>query len=257
MICDSGGHYRVWYPTYVFRRPITYAITTMRIKTARAAPTMIGIKRLVSSTEHSWAASREKIHNKAAISHQHRNQTFSHKQAWQTWLQWDIHAQSQFEVVGFFFFKSFKQVFIKGWILPVLNWSFMTPNGWTWSSNVFKIRFSVMLKLCSFLHMYELPSDASHRDKLELPSLKDTPVTKVRFARKSLQSKSLEENAPIITHWSLLTTSSQHSQGQSTQEEFACLLQEIIKVNKIWVDQWDINVLESVRSGWQALSPKG
>lgn len=32
----------------------------MRIKTARAAPTMIGIKRLVSSIEHSWAAGREK-----------------------------------------------------------------------------------------------------------------------------------------------------------------------------------------------------
>lgn len=33
----------------------------MRIKPARAAPTMIGIKMLVSSIEHSWAADKEKV----------------------------------------------------------------------------------------------------------------------------------------------------------------------------------------------------
>jgi len=33
----------------------------MKIKPARAAPTMIGIKRLVSSIEHSWAADRENM----------------------------------------------------------------------------------------------------------------------------------------------------------------------------------------------------
>lgn len=33
----------------------------MRIKPARAAPTMIGIKMLVSSNEHSWAADKERV----------------------------------------------------------------------------------------------------------------------------------------------------------------------------------------------------
>lgn len=77
--------------------------------------------------------------------------------------------------------------FTSGQILPVLNLSFKTPNGWTWRLNVFKIRASVMLKLCSFLHMYELPNDASHRDKLVLTAVKEGPGTKGRLARKSLQ----------------------------------------------------------------------
>lgn len=90
-----------------------------------------------------------------------------------------------------------------------------------------------MLKLCSFLHMYELPSDASHRDKLELPSVKEGPVTKSTFARK--RKKVTVDRATIggapQTQWhtKLLTTFSYHSQVQSTQEEFASLLQEIIK----------------------------
>lgn len=33
----------------------------MRIKPARAAPTMIGTKMLGSSTEHSWAADKERV----------------------------------------------------------------------------------------------------------------------------------------------------------------------------------------------------
>lgn len=49
-----------------------------------------------------------------------------------------------------------------------------------------------MLKVCSFLHMYELPNEASHRDKLLLTAVNLGPVTKGRFAKKLLKTPPLE-----------------------------------------------------------------
>lgn len=50
--------YKVWYPTWLFRRPIMYAITIRTIKVPRAAPTAMGIMMASSSSKHSSAVGK-------------------------------------------------------------------------------------------------------------------------------------------------------------------------------------------------------